>query len=109
MVEFLILLGRFGIVRSQDKELFHQVRQKLTNMRRTLRAQYGWETIRYRCRTSLVRVLCYAERMGLLKTCEGDTDDISGHTFQISLILLDKQGENALDLPLFAGGKRCVC
>lgn len=147
MDEFRTLLNRFWVRRSEDRELFYQLRRKLPAMRGVLREQFGWEVTcteevirlvkqpakaspafgirsftavsdysllcglllvledkddgqrfllseltqaiqahvkpfmpslsweRYQYRTSLVRVLQYAEQIGLVRSCERRAND----------------------------------
>ena len=154
MDEFRTLLNRFWVRRSEDRELFYQLRRKLPAMRGVLREQFGWEVIcteevirllkqpakaspafgirsftavgdysllcglllvledkddgqrfllseltqaiqahvkpfmpslsweRYQYRTSLVRVLQYAEQIGLVRSCEGESERFAAHQEQ---------------------------
>ena len=54
MDEFRTLLNRFWVRRSEDRELFYQLRRKLPAMRGVLREQFGWEVI---CTEEVIRLL----------------------------------------------------
>ena len=108
MDEFRTLLNRFWVRRSEDRELFYQLRRKLPAMRGVLREQFGWEVtcteevirlVKQPAKASpafgirsftavgdysllLVRVLQYAEQIGLVRSCEGESERFAAHQEQ---------------------------
>lgn len=81
--DYCLLCGVLLMLEDKDdgqRFLLSELTQAVSAYVRPYLPELTWE--RYRCRTSLVRVLQYAERIGLLHNCEGESTGFAEHREQ---------------------------
>ena len=81
--DYCLLCGVLLLLEDKDdgqRFLLSELTQALSAYVKPFLPELTWE--RYQCRTSLVRVLQYAERIGLLRSCEGESNAFAAHQEQ---------------------------
>lgn len=81
--DYCLLCGVLLLLEDKDdgqRFLLSELTQALLAYCKPYLPELSWE--RYRCRTSLVRVLQYAERLGMLRPFEGESDGFAAHQEQ---------------------------
>lgn len=81
--DYCLLCGVLLMLEDKDdgqRFLLSELTQAVSAYVRPYLPELTWE--RYHCRTSLVRVLQYAERIGLLCSCEGESNGFAEHQEQ---------------------------
>ena len=81
--DYCLLCGVLLLLEDKDdgqRFLLSELTQALLAYVKPYMPDLAWE--RYQCRTSLVRVLLYAEHLGLLRSFEGESDGFAAHQDQ---------------------------
>lgn len=81
--DYCLLCGVLLLLEDKDdgqRFLLSELTQAVLAYTKPYLPDLSWE--RYSCRTSLVRVLQYAERLGLLRSFEGESDGFAAHKDQ---------------------------
>ena len=81
--DYCLLCGVLLLLEDKDdgqRFLLSELTQAVLAYTKPWLPDLSWE--RYSCRTSLVRVLQYAERLGLLRSFEGESDGFAAHQDQ---------------------------
>lgn len=81
--DYCLLCGVLLLLEDKDdgqRFLLSELTQAVLAYTKPYLPDLSWE--RYSCRTSLVRVLQYAERLGLLRSFEGESDGFAAHQDQ---------------------------
>ena len=81
--DYCLLCGVLLLLEDKDdgqRFLLSELTQAVLAYTKPYLPDLSWE--KYSCRTSLVRVLQYAERLGLLRSFEGESDGFAAHQDQ---------------------------
>lgn len=81
--DYCLLCGVLLMLENKDngqRFLLSELTQALSAYVKPYWPELSWE--RYQCRASLVRVLQYSERIGLLHSCEGESNAFASHQEQ---------------------------
>lgn len=81
--DYCLLCGVLLMLEDKDdgqRFLLSELTQALSAYVKPYWPELSWE--RYQCRASLVRVLQYSERIGLLHSCEGESNAFASHQEQ---------------------------
>lgn len=81
--DYCLLCGLLLLLEDQDdgqRFLLSELTQALSAYVKPFLPELTWE--RYQCRTSLVRVLRYSEQIGILRSCEGESNGFAAHQEQ---------------------------
>ncbi len=81
--DYCLLCGVLLMLEDKDdgqRFLLSELTQAVSAYVKPYLPELTWE--RYQCRTSLVRVLQYAEQVGLLRSCEGESNGFAAHQEQ---------------------------